>query len=36
MEITITYQDGRESDERGRMRIVDVEESVPEEMAEVN
>jgi len=31
MEITITYQDGRESDERGRMRIVDVDEPVAED-----
>ncbi len=31
MEITITYQDGRESDERGRMRIVDVDEPVGED-----
>jgi long-chain acyl-CoA synthetase len=30
MEITITYQDGRESDERGRMRVVDVDEPVAE------
>jgi long-chain acyl-CoA synthetase len=28
MEITITYQDGRESDERGLVRIVDVDEPV--------
>jgi long-chain acyl-CoA synthetase len=28
MEITITYQDGRESDERGTMTIVDAEEPV--------
>jgi long-chain acyl-CoA synthetase len=35
MEITITYQDGRESDERGRMRIVDVDEPV-EEVPEVS
>ncbi|MFQ3318987.1 MAG: long-chain acyl-CoA synthetase [Natronomonas sp.] len=26
MEVTITYQDGRESDERGVMRVVDVDE----------
>jgi len=31
MEITITYQDGRESDEHGVMRIVDVDEAVDEE-----
>jgi len=31
MEITITYQDGRESDERGVMRIVDVDEPVGED-----
>jgi long-chain acyl-CoA synthetase len=28
MELTITYQDGRESDERGVMRIVDVDQPV--------
>jgi long-chain acyl-CoA synthetase len=28
MEITITYQDGRESDERGVMRVVDVDDPV--------
>ncbi|MFB6127857.1 MAG: AMP-binding protein [Halolamina sp.] len=30
MEITITYQDGRESDEQGVMRVVDVDDSVEE------
>jgi long-chain acyl-CoA synthetase len=34
MAVTITYQDGRESEERGRMRIVDVDEPV-ETVAEV-
>ena len=28
MEVTITYQDGRESDERGAMTVVDVDEPV--------
>jgi len=31
MEITITYQDGRESDERGVMRVVDVDEPIDED-----
>jgi len=39
MDVTITYQDGRQSDEHGRMRIVDVDEPVsgdePEAGAEV-
>ena len=37
MEITITYQDGRESDERGTMRVVDTEERAdnPEAKMEV-
>ena len=30
MDITITYQDGRESREHGRMRVVDVEEPIEE------
>jgi long-chain acyl-CoA synthetase len=32
MEITITYQDGRESDERGVMRVVDVDDPVEESL----
>jgi len=39
MDVTITYQDGRQSDEHGRMRVVDVDEPVlenePETGAEV-
>jgi long-chain acyl-CoA synthetase len=35
MEITITYQDGRESDERGTMTIVDAEEPVEADDGEV-
>lgn len=34
MEVTITYQDGRESDERGVMRVVDVAEPVETEDGE--
>jgi len=30
MELTITYQNGRESQERGEMRVIDVDESVTE------
>jgi long-chain acyl-CoA synthetase len=36
MEVTITYQDGRESDERGHMQVVDVDQPVVEEPAGVN
>jgi len=34
MDVTITYQDGRQSDERGRMRIVDVDEPALEDEPE--
>ena len=34
MEVTITYQDGRESEERGVMRVVDVDEPVETEDGE--
>ena len=29
MDVTITYQDGRESRERGEMRVIDVDDSGP-------